>query len=246
MSTPESSGVDLARVALTAAKQAARDRGADRGQAARKPKRRPRTLPRDGRDPMGLGTALARLVVERGWEAPAAGGSVLDRWDEITAVDFAGPDFPRHVRAVGFDADTGVLELLPDSSAWGTQARLIAAQLMDRANEHARSRNAAQLVRRIRVLSPGPAAHRTPAAPALPAAPATVDRPDRTEPPDGYRQAKAHLAARRSSRTSDPAIAAAARSQASSPRFREPTAVFAAVIARYDDTPRPARRDTPR
>ncbi|MFK0143207.1 DciA family protein [Streptomyces murinus] len=157
MTNHEPTGVDLARVALLAAKEAARKRGDEGGPAARRPKRLPHSLHRgdDGRDPIGLGTALSRLMAEHGWEAPVAGGSVLEHWDEIANPDFAGPDFARHVRAVAFDADSGRLDLLPDSTAWATQARLIAAKLVGRANEHAQLRNHTALVRRIEVLRPG-------------------------------------------------------------------------------------------
>ncbi|MFJ6452276.1 hypothetical protein ACIQNV_37370 [Streptomyces hydrogenans] len=75
MSTvPELSGVDLARQALLAAREAAKTNGT----ARQKPKRRTCTaLRRDGREPLGLGAAISMMMTERGLVAPAADGSVL-------------------------------------------------------------------------------------------------------------------------------------------------------------------------
>ncbi|MFF8992531.1 DciA family protein [Streptomyces sp. NPDC014983] len=207
MTNPEPTGVDLARVALLAAKEAARKRGTEGGPAARRLKRRPHSLHRggDGRDPVGLGAALSRLMTERGWEAPVAGGSVLEHWDEIASPDFAGPDFARHVRAVAFDADSGRLDLLPDSTAWATQARLIAAKLVGRANDHAQLRGQAGLVRQIEVLRPGarsrgghaagPSSAAGYAAPSRPRADVRPSPPDQL--PDEYQQLRKRMAAQR-------------------------------------------------
>ncbi|MGW4275615.1 DUF721 domain-containing protein, partial [Streptomyces seoulensis] len=73
--TPEPSGVDLARVALRAAKEAARARG-DAAQQRKQARRGGlRSGARaDGRDPLALGAAINRLITERGWETPAAVG----------------------------------------------------------------------------------------------------------------------------------------------------------------------------
>ncbi|MFC8294862.1 hypothetical protein ACFUJ0_10510 [Streptomyces sp. NPDC057242] len=88
MSTvPEMSGVDLARQALLAAREAAKKNGA----ARQKPKRRTGTaVRRDGREPLGLGAAISMMMTERGLVAPAAGGSVLAQWKIILAA--AGPE----------------------------------------------------------------------------------------------------------------------------------------------------------
>ncbi|MEU2228576.1 hypothetical protein [Streptomyces sp. NPDC018347] len=80
---PELSGVDLARQALLAAREAAKKNGAGR---ATKPKRRTgTTLRRDGREPLGLGVAITMMMTERGLVAPAADGSVLAQWETILA-----------------------------------------------------------------------------------------------------------------------------------------------------------------
>lgn len=80
---PKLSGVDLARQALLAAREAARQNGVGR---ATKPKRRTGTpLRRDGREPLGLGAAITVTMTERGLVAPAAGGSVPAQWEAILA-----------------------------------------------------------------------------------------------------------------------------------------------------------------
>ncbi|MGW2686291.1 DciA family protein [Streptomyces sp. NPDC001414] len=248
MSNPEPTGVDLARVALLAAKEAARKRGADGGPAARKPKHRPQSLQRggDGRDPVGLGAALSRLMTERGWEAPVAGGNVLEHWDEIASPEFAGPDFARHVRAVAFDADSGRLDLLPDSTAWATQARLIAVKLMARANDHAQLRSHGPLVRRIEVLRPGTRSRNGTAA----AAPAAEERRtppqpsagSRSRPPtqlsDEYQQLRERMTAQRAERRRQDQ---AAPYEDRSNHHREPAEAFTSASTR-----RTARTDVSR
>ncbi|MFI7086548.1 hypothetical protein ACIBUR_23495 [Streptomyces anulatus] len=94
----ELSGVDLARHALLAAREAARKSGATR----QKPKRRTTTaVRRDGREPLGLGSAISMMMTERVMAAPAAGGSVLADFDTIlTAVV---PELAGRVQAVAFD-----------------------------------------------------------------------------------------------------------------------------------------------
>ncbi|MFH9296733.1 hypothetical protein [Streptomyces sp. NPDC017520] len=108
MSGGEVSGVDLARQALLAAREAARKNGATR----QKPKRRTTTVVRrDGREPLGLGSAIGVMMTERGMAAPAAGGNVLADFDTIlTAV---APELAGRVTAVAFDSDTGRLDVAP-------------------------------------------------------------------------------------------------------------------------------------
>jgi hypothetical protein len=48
------------------------------------------------------------MMTERGLVVPAAGGSVLARWETILAA--AVPELVGHVAAVAFDADTGHLD----------------------------------------------------------------------------------------------------------------------------------------
>ena len=123
------SGVDLARAALAKARHEARAKGI----AA--PARRGRiggagsgSARRDAGDPELLGETVARLLVERGWDVPAAVVGVTERWGEI-----AGSDLADHCRPEKFD--TGVLHLVAESTAWATQVRLLVPQLHRRIDE---------------------------------------------------------------------------------------------------------------
>ncbi|MET9253623.1 DUF721 domain-containing protein [Streptomyces sp. NPDC003717] len=144
----EPSGVDLARVALRAAREAARARG-DAAQQARQARRGGglRSGARaDGRDPMALGSAINRLITERGWETPAAVGGVMGRWPEIV-----GEDVAKHCVPERYDEDERVLVVRCDSTAWATNLRLLAPTLVARLNEDLGHGS----VRMIKVQSPG-------------------------------------------------------------------------------------------
>lgn len=229
--TGELSEVDLARQALIAAREAAKKNG---GTQTKKPKRRTGTVVRrDGREPHGLGSAISRMMTERGMVAPVAGGSVLAQFDDILAA--TAPELAGHVQAVKFDADTGRLDVAPDAPAYGTTLRWSAPKLVAAANEKVRGAN----VRTLHVLAPAPVknspttAAADPTLPAVPAAPV-----QRQTPPDGYSRAiEAHRQAVRPS-TVDPAIAEAVERQTAAMRelsrraFLEPDAVA-------DDAPAP-------
>ncbi|MER6723114.1 DUF721 domain-containing protein [Streptomyces halstedii] len=144
---PELSGVDLARQALIAAREAAKKNGAQ----TQKPKRRTGTaVRRDGREPLGLGAAIGMMMTERGLVAPAAGGSVLAHFDDILAA--AAPELAGHVQDVGFDADTGRLDVAPDAPAYGAQLRWSAPKVIAAANERVQG----AYVRSVHVLAPAP------------------------------------------------------------------------------------------
>ncbi|MFJ8605925.1 DUF721 domain-containing protein [Streptomyces sp. NPDC093675] len=150
--TSELSGVDLARVALRAAKEQARARG-DAAQQKKQARRGGlRSGARaDGRDPMALGAAINRLITERGWETPAAVGGVMGRWPQIVGADLA-----RHCVPQRYDEDEHVLTVSCDSTAWATQLRLLAPQLVARLNEDLGH----GAVRLIKVHGPGAPAQR--------------------------------------------------------------------------------------
>ncbi|WP_394382478.1 DUF721 domain-containing protein [Streptomyces cacaoi] len=129
---PEPSGVDLARVALRAAREQARARGAEAQQ-----RRQARSggglrsgARRDGRDPMALGAAVHRLIAERGWETPAAVGGVMGRWPQLV-----GPQVAQHCEPQRYDEEERTLLVRCDSTAWATQLRLLAPRLVARLNE---------------------------------------------------------------------------------------------------------------
>ncbi|MCX2179175.1 DUF721 domain-containing protein [Streptomyces sp. SKN60] len=149
-SAPEPTGVDLARVALRAAKEQAKARGA--AAAQKKQARRGGGLRSgaraDGRDPMALGAAINRLITERGWETPAAVGGVMGRWPQIV-----GEDLAKHCVPLKYDEepDERVLTVQCDSTVWATQLRLLAPRLVARLNEDLGHGT----VRMIKVLGPG-------------------------------------------------------------------------------------------
>lgn len=146
----EASGVDLARVALRAAKEQARARGAAVQQ--KKQARRGGGLRSgaraDGRDPLPLGAAINRLITERGWETPAAVGGVMGRWPQIV-----GEDLANHCVPLRYDEapEERVLTVRCDSTAWATQLRLLAPQLVARLNADLGHGT----VKLIKVLGPG-------------------------------------------------------------------------------------------
>ncbi|MDV9193225.1 DciA family protein [Streptomyces sp. SR27] len=203
---PELSGVELARQALLAAREAAKKNGAQ----TKKPKRRTGTaLRRDGREPLGLGAAISMMMTERGLAAPAAGGSVLAQWETILAA--AAPELAGRVKATAFDEESGRLDVVPDAPAYGTKVRWIAPRLIEAANSAVPDAN----VRAVCVLAP---TARTAAAAMSPAA---ADEPaprqvvpagpvkTRETASEGYRRALAAHHAVAPPRQEDPALAAA-------------------------------------
>ncbi|UNZ21865.1 DUF721 domain-containing protein [Streptomyces sp. 891-h] len=129
---PAASGVDLARVALRAARAQARARG-DEAQQRRQARRGGGLRSgarRDGRDPLPLGAAVSRLIAERGWETPAAVGGVMGRWPQLV-----GPEVAQHCEPQRYDEEERTLLVRCDSTAWATQLRLLAPRLVARLNE---------------------------------------------------------------------------------------------------------------
>ncbi|MFJ9968599.1 hypothetical protein [Streptomyces avermitilis] len=92
--TTELSGVDLAHQALAAARDAAKKNGTTRKKE--KPKRRTgQVVRRDGREPLGLGSAISMMMTERGMVAPATGGSVLAQFGDMPRPCPNSPDTSR-------------------------------------------------------------------------------------------------------------------------------------------------------
>ena len=132
----DASGPDAVRSALNRARAAARERGAVPGSipAGSRRRRRPRDdgarsgAGPDARDPQLVGTALSRLVAERGWQEAVAVGGVIGRWDAVVGTEIAA-----HCRPETFE--DGVLTVRADSTAWATQVRLLTAGLLRRLAE---------------------------------------------------------------------------------------------------------------
>lgn len=95
-------------------------------------------------DPAPLGAAINGLVAETGWEFAVATGSVFGRWAQIV-----GPDLAAHTAPDGL-AD-GELTVIADSTAWATQLRLLASELVRKLNAELGD----GAVRRVKVRGPG-------------------------------------------------------------------------------------------
>ncbi|WP_235735725.1 DUF721 domain-containing protein [Nocardioides alcanivorans] len=82
----------------------------------------------DARDPQLLDSSLGRLVSDRGWALDLRVHAVFGRWAQLV-----GDDVAQHCSPVSF-AD-GKLTVQTDSTAWATQMKLLAPQLVKRLNE---------------------------------------------------------------------------------------------------------------
>lgn len=111
----------------------------------------------------------------------------MDQWPTIVT-----PEIADNLRPAAFDPRTGRLDLVPATSAWATQARLISAQLIRQANTAVGT----EAVRQIRVLPVGGRTSMTSPAPALePAAPTPRGEiRTRENASPGYHRARAALA----------------------------------------------------
>lgn len=82
----------------------------------------------DDRDPQTMDETLGRFVSEQGWETELRVHGVFSRWESIV-----GHDVGRHVSPQSF-AD-GRLVVRTDSTAWATQMKLLAPDVVRRLNE---------------------------------------------------------------------------------------------------------------
>lgn len=120
----EPTGLDLARQVAAAA-----GRTVPMQPRKKKPRsRRPGRSGDSGRtDPMPLGDALERVIAERGWSAEVSVHLLMGRW-----VEFVGPSVAEHSAPEAF-ADR-VLVVRTSSTAWASQLRLMAPQLLAKMN----------------------------------------------------------------------------------------------------------------
>lgn len=128
--------IDAAQAALNRMREAAAARGEVRRAAPRAgSSQKPRSAGRStrgfsqfhstGRDPLGLGKVVGRLVAERGWTSPVAVGSVMAEWPTLV-----GPEIAAHCTPESFTDTT--LHVRCDSTAWATQLRLLSISLLDK------------------------------------------------------------------------------------------------------------------
>ncbi len=146
-----SSGIDLARAMLAAARARAGVPGQQAGDGGgrwARPRRGTGADLRSGsgpdeRDPALLATAIDRLVTERGWQTDTAVHGLLARWPQVV-----GPEVAAHCQP-----DTvidGELTVVATSTAWATQLRLLTPQLLARLQEEL----GPAAIRRVRVRGP--------------------------------------------------------------------------------------------
>ena len=90
-----------------------------------------------------MGTAIDGLLADQGWRQRAAVGGAFGRWAQIVGTDLAA-----HARPDSFTG--GELVIVADSTAWATQLRLLASQLVRRLNAELGDGT----VRRVRVRGP--------------------------------------------------------------------------------------------
>ena len=100
-------------------------------------------------DPQALTAAISGLISEQGWELAAATGALFGHWAQIV-----GPELAAHTTPDSL-AD-GELTVTADSTAWATQLRLLAGQLVHRLNVELGD----GAVRRVKVRGPAGAVRR--------------------------------------------------------------------------------------
>lgn len=115
----------------------------------RRPSERPRVEPSssgahpDDRDPKLLGVALDRLVESKGWSTEISVHTLLGRWPALV-----GPELGAH--SVPEAYTDAVLTVRTDSTAWASQLRLLAPNLVAKLNDQLGDGTVA----RVKVLGP--------------------------------------------------------------------------------------------
>jgi predicted nucleic acid-binding Zn ribbon protein len=123
----EETGLDLAR-------SIARGLAGKTGPLRRKGGKPRRTTPRassahpDERDPQTLDATLGRFVTEQGWQTELRVHGVFSRWSAIV-----GREVAEHVTPESYV--DGRLVVRTDSTAWATQMKLLAGDIVRRLNE---------------------------------------------------------------------------------------------------------------
>ncbi|MGI8666770.1 MAG: DUF721 domain-containing protein [Jatrophihabitans sp.] len=124
---------DLASNALQSARAIATGRARAAGRTGRAARRRRGAADQGGysgarpdeRDPMKLSTLVGRSIGELGWVAPLAEAKVLGQWASVVGADIAA-------RCQPVSLVDGELKIAAESTAWATQLRLMAPQILAR------------------------------------------------------------------------------------------------------------------
>jgi len=120
-----SSGSDLARAVLDAAKSKRMAAPRKTGRTVGNRKRGYSGPGPDSRDPQPFATVLAALMKARGWQRPAAEARLFGMWDQVVGADVAA-----HCRPVSLTDGDLVVEA--ESTAWATQLNLMNRKLLGR------------------------------------------------------------------------------------------------------------------
>jgi predicted nucleic acid-binding Zn ribbon protein len=130
---PQLRGLDLARAALRAAREASGNPATAAGGARNGKKYKVRTGSRrrrrwsgpspDDRDPQPLGRLASRLATQQGWTGRLRTGRLFGSWAEIV-----GEEVAEHARPMSLR--DGELTVQAASTAWATQLRLLQRQLL--------------------------------------------------------------------------------------------------------------------
>jgi hypothetical protein len=139
-----SSGADLARGALAAARAAARKQGTGK---PTKQKRLTAVQRGTGRDPVGLGATLAAIGAANGWDIQTRAGSITDRWPQIAPTHLVDLVRPEH-----YDPERRILHLRPATNAAASILRLDGGRLA----KHLNTELGSDVVAGLRVLAVGP------------------------------------------------------------------------------------------
>lgn len=104
-----------------------------RGLRPQRRKKRPRGPYIDDRrtesaDPTPVGEVMKRFVAEQGWEKSLSVHQVFTRWPQLV-----GPEVAQHTEPVSFF--DGQVTVQADSTAWATQMRLLAPNVVAKLNQ---------------------------------------------------------------------------------------------------------------
>jgi predicted nucleic acid-binding Zn ribbon protein len=128
---PDRTGQDLASAALQAARAIAAGRPAQASRFRRR--RRQRSEPAggysgarpDARDPAPLGAIVDQSIEQLGWTGPLSEARLFGQWAGLVGAEVAARCQPVSLR-------DGELRITAESTAWATQLRMLAPQLLKR------------------------------------------------------------------------------------------------------------------
>ncbi|MBO9522287.1 MAG: DUF721 domain-containing protein [Nocardioidaceae bacterium] len=125
----EETGLDLARsIARGLAGKTGPLRRTSKGKAKRRTPPQASGAHPDDRDPQSLDATLGRFVAEQGWQTELQVHGVFTRWASIV-----GREVAEHVTPESYVE--GRLVVRTDTTAWATQMKLLAADVVRRLNE---------------------------------------------------------------------------------------------------------------